>query len=42
MLGGWIFYHLFVPPKDPEAYRTWLVLGLAAVPFALICVIAVW
>jgi hypothetical protein len=29
-------------PKDPEAYRTWVYLGLVAVPFALICLIAVW
>jgi hypothetical protein len=29
-------------PKDPEAHRTWVYLGLVAVPFALICLIAVW
>ncbi len=38
----WIVFHLFMLPKDPEAYRTWVYLGLAAVPFALICLIAVW
>jgi hypothetical protein len=38
----WILAHLFMPPKDADAYRTWVYLGLAAVPFALICAIAVW
>jgi hypothetical protein len=38
----WIVVHLFMLPKDPEAYRTWVYLGLVAVPFALICLIAVW
>jgi hypothetical protein len=38
----WIVFHLFMLPKDPEAYRTWVYLGLAAVPFALICLMAVW
>jgi archaellum biogenesis protein FlaJ (TadC family) len=40
--GLWILVHLFMLPKDPEAYRTWVYLGLAAVPFALICLVAVW
>ena len=38
----WIIVHLFMLPKDPESYRTWVYLGLAAVPFAVICAIAVW
>jgi hypothetical protein len=38
----WIIVHLFMLPKDPEGYRTWVYLGLVAVPFALICAIAVW
>jgi hypothetical protein len=33
---------LFILPKDAQAYRTWLYLGLAAVPFALILVVAAW
>jgi hypothetical protein len=33
---------LFTLPRDADAHRTWLYLGLAAVPFALICVFAVW
>jgi len=38
----WIAVQLFTLPKDAEGYRTWLYLGLVAVPFALICLIAVW
>jgi hypothetical protein len=29
-------------PLDANGYRTWLYLGLAAVPFTLICIFAVW
>jgi hypothetical protein len=42
ILAVWILFNLFTPPKDPDAYRTWIYLGLAAVPFAGICVFAVW
>lgn len=38
----WVAIHLFSPPKDAEAYRTWIYLSLVAVPFALICLIATW
>ena len=38
----WLVIHLFTAPTDARHYRTWLYLGLAAVPFALICLIAVW
>jgi hypothetical protein len=38
----WLLRHLFMLPKDAEGYRTWLYLGLAAVPFALILAFAVW
>jgi len=38
----WIIVQMFTVPKDPEGYRTWLYLGLVAVPFAIICAIAVW
>jgi hypothetical protein len=37
-----ILIQLFTVPTDAQAYRTWLYLGLAAVPFALICIFAVW
>lgn len=42
IVAVWVIYLLCRPPRDPGAYRTWLFLGLAAVPFALICAIAVW
>ncbi len=38
----WFLFQLFNGPKDAQGYRTWLYLGLAAVPFALICLFAVW
>jgi hypothetical protein len=38
----WILLQLFMPPKDAEAYRTWVYLGLAVVPLAIIFAIAVW
>ncbi len=40
--GAWIVVHLFIPPKDAAAYRTWLYLGLVLVPFAIICAVVVW
>lgn len=36
----WLGFQLFKGPRDAHGYRTWLYLGLAAVPFALICLIA--
>lgn len=38
----WIVIQLFRVPKDAHGYRTWLYFGLAAVPFSLICLFAVW
>ena len=38
----WIVLHAFMMPKDPEGYRTWLYVGLVAIPFALVCLIAAW
>ena len=38
----WILFHLFMPPKDAEAYRIWLYLGLIVAPFVLAVAIAVW
>jgi len=42
LVCAWIIVQLFMLPKDPEAYRTWVYVGLVAVPFAVICAIAVW
>jgi hypothetical protein len=38
----WLTYQLFAVPLDSHAHRTWLYLGLAAVPFALICIVGTW
>jgi hypothetical protein len=38
----WVAIQLFRVPRDAGGYRTWIYLGLAAVPFAVICVLAVW
>jgi hypothetical protein len=33
---------VFTAPKDAHAHRTWLYLGLATVPFTLVCIIGIW
>ena len=38
----WLGFQLFQGPKDASGYRTWFYLGLVAVPFAAICLFAVW
>jgi hypothetical protein len=38
----WLVVHMFTLPKDAEAYRTWLYLGLAILPLALLCAVVVW
>ena len=38
----WLVFQLFTAPRDAQGYWTWLYLGLVAVPFAVICLIAVW
>lgn len=38
----WLIFQLFKGPRDAPGYRTWFYLGLAAVPFALICLVAIW
>jgi len=38
----WLVVQLFHGPRDANGYRTWLYLGLVAVPFTLICLVAVW
>ena len=37
-----IAMQLFRLPRDAHGHRVWLYFGLAAIPFALICLIAVW
>ncbi len=38
----WLGSQVFHGPNDIHGYRTWLYLGLAAVPFSLICLFALW
>jgi len=38
----WLVSQLFHGPEDAHGYRTWVYLSLVAVPFALICLVAVW
>ena len=38
----WMLHSVFTSPKDAEAYRTWIYLGLFVTPFALASVIASW
>ena len=40
---AWLVFQLFWGgPRDQQGYRTWFYLGLVAVPFSLICLVAVW
>ena len=39
---GWLVVHIFILPKDVEAYRTWLYLGLVILPLSLLCAFVVW
>ena len=41
-VSSWIAVQLFILPKDAQAHRTWLYLGLVGVPFALFCAAALW
>ena len=38
----WCAFNLFILPKDAEAYRTWLYLGMAVVPLSLLCAFVAW
>jgi hypothetical protein len=40
--GIWILVHLFIPPRDPASYRTWVYLGLVLIPLALIYALVMW
>lgn len=42
LVCAWIAVQLFAIPFDDKGHRTWLYLGLAAVPFALVCIVATW
>ena len=39
---GWFIVNLFILPKDAGAYRTWMYLGLAVIPLAVLCAVVIW
>jgi hypothetical protein len=34
--------NVFILPKDADAYRTWLYMGIPILPLSLLCAIKVW
>lgn len=38
----WMLVELFILPKDPAAYRTWVYLGVTLLPLGVVCLIVVW
>ncbi len=38
----WLLVHIFILPKDPDGYRTWLYLGLALLPLTVLCAVVIW
>src|SRR5262249_41593293 len=46
MLGlavcAWLLFQLFRMPRDPGGFRNWFYIGMAAIPFALICLYYTW
>lgn len=38
----WLAMQLFKGPESVKGYWVWLYIGLVAVPFTLICLIAIW
>jgi hypothetical protein len=39
---AWFIVNLFILPKDPGAYRTWIYLGIAVLPLSILCAIVIW
>jgi hypothetical protein len=38
----WMLVELFILPKDPASYRTWIYLGVTLLPLGVVCLIVVW
>ncbi len=38
----WLAIQLFKVPTDAAGYRTWMYLGICAIPFALVCLGYLW
>ena len=39
---AWFIVNVFKLPKDSGAYRTWMYMGIALVPLAVLCAYVVW
>ena len=39
---AWFIVNLFILPKDPGAYRTWMYIGIALLPLSLLCAVVIW
>jgi hypothetical protein len=40
--GAWTVVHMFIPPREPSAYRTWIYLGLVLIPLAIFYLAVMW
>ena len=41
-VSAWCIVNVFKLPRDADAYRTWIYMGIGLVPLALLCAYAVW
>ena len=39
---AWFTANIFIPPRDPSAYETWIYLGPVLLPLSLLCAIVIW
>jgi FtsH-binding integral membrane protein len=39
---AWLIVQLFRMPRDTAGFRSWFYIGMAAIPFALICLYYTW
>lgn len=39
---AWFTAHIFIPPRDPGAFETWLYLGPAILPLSVLCAVVIW
>ena len=39
---SWLLVHLFILPKDPGGYRTWLYLGPVLLPLTILVAVVAW
>jgi hypothetical protein len=42
MVCVWLSVNLFILPKDPGGYRTWLYMGAALLPLSMLVVRVIW